>query len=107
MWERCWSIGRGVLQLSNKEFYALTPRQYHLLLDRHEKEVEHNEFLFGQLCATFVNWSMHSPKESLKATDFMPSKWLDTPTVKRRRKPSAKVLAAQVKAAFSSLHLQP
>ena len=68
-----------MLSLSDEEFYALTPRQYNLLLKRHEEQVKHTESLMGILAATFANytanWSMTPPKHGLqkKPAEFMPS----------------------------------
>lgn len=71
MWEYLWSTAREVLKLSAAEFWELTPRQYHLLLERHRDKQKHTEWLVGVLTSTVVNWSMvPAPKEPLRPRDF-------------------------------------
>jgi len=93
-----------VLGLSDGDFYSLTPRQFYLLLEQAEQEREYKEFLFGQLCAVMGNYSTTQLKEPLKPSDFMPSKWLDKPKLKRIRKPKQDpFIADKVRAFFDPL----
>ncbi len=87
--------------LTDDEFYSLTPRQFHLLLEQYEHKVEHTEMLAGIISSTVANWSMGSPKKPLSHTDFMPSQWAKEKPI-RHRKPTAKQLAARVRAAFEA-----
>jgi hypothetical protein len=66
-------MGRVVLGLTDQQFFDLTPRQFHLLLDQHRERTKHEEWMVGILAATIANFSGHPPKEPLKPTDFMPS----------------------------------
>ncbi len=66
-------MARVTLGLSDAEFYALTPRQEMILLDRHFERVKHQEFLFGQLTARVVNHSQRHYEEDVVPADFMPS----------------------------------
>lgn len=68
-----WSFARFNLHLSDREFYALTPRQFGHLSNRHRYQVEHKEFLFGQLTSWVASTGFKSPKEPTTARDFMPS----------------------------------
>lgn len=68
-----WSNARVHLRLSNREFYRLTPRLYHILLDRHKEQIEHTELMTGILAAACVNSSMNPPRKALAPADFMPS----------------------------------
>lgn len=61
------------LGLVEDEFWSLQPRQFAALRRRHERSLEDNEFLFAQLTACVVNFSMARPKQSARAKDFMPS----------------------------------
>ena len=107
----CWSTARCVLRLSDEEFYAITPRQYSLLLRRHEELVKHQEVQTGILAATFANytanWSMAPPKRGLQLqpADFMPSVLTERAArqPRRRRRKSdfndrARAFLAQIKA---------
>lgn len=53
----------------------MTPRQFHLLLDRHREKVEHQELLNGIVASAIANWSMHKLPKPLSAADFMPSRF--------------------------------
>jgi len=78
----------------------MTPRQFHFLLERYERKLEHYEMLAGLVCSTVANWSMAAPKEALKHTDFMPSQWL-----KNAKKPRKKKLmdSDEVREVFKSM----
>jgi hypothetical protein len=93
------------LGLTDDEFYSLTPRQFHLLLEEHQHVVEHQEMLFGIVASTVANWSMHGVKKPLSHTDYMPSQWMKekviTRTRKERQKP--KILAAKIRVLFAGL----
>ena len=56
--------------MSEREFWALTPRKYWLLLERKQESVKEMEWLAGVIASTVANWSMHAPKEALVPQDF-------------------------------------
>ena len=89
-------MARVSLGLSDKAFYALTPRQFHLLVDQHRERVEHQELLTGILASTIANWSMGAPKEPLAPSVFMPCR----ARARRERKPrlNRKQIAVDVRA---------
>jgi hypothetical protein len=60
------------LGLTDRQFYRLTPRQLHLLLDRHREQVDHQELLTGIIAAAVYNSSMNRPKQPLSPKHFMP-----------------------------------
>jgi hypothetical protein len=93
-------VGRVVLHLTDDEFFSLTPRQYHLLLDQHQRITEHDELLTGIIASTVANFSMARLEKPTNAADFMPSVLAKDNQPKKLRKPSAKVLAAKVRAIF-------
>jgi hypothetical protein len=68
-----WSFARINLGLSSTEFFALTPKQFGHLSNRHKYQVEHEEFLFGQLTSWVASTGFKSPKDPTTAKDFMPS----------------------------------
>jgi len=83
-------MARVQLGLTDAEFYALTPRQFHLLVDQHRERVEHQELLTGILASTIANWSMGAPKEPLAPSVFMPcrrgrAKQPKRPRINRKR----------------------
>ena len=67
-------MGRFHLHLTDAEFFALTPRQFHLLLDRHREMTEHQEFLAGIVASAVANFSLGAPKQPLRPKDFMPTR---------------------------------
>lgn len=89
-----------MLGLTAEEFYALTPRQYHLLVATHRKRFEHYELLAGIIASAVANWSFHAPKESLKPRDFMPSR-LASERPERNRL-NRRAIAAQVRFALDN-----
>ena len=92
------------LRLSSAEFYRLTPRQYRLLMDRHQERAEHDELMFGILTSTIVNFKgkMLRNGSEVKPSDYMPI--LQAKERKRKHDPVASAnmisnfLWAQVKA---------
>ncbi len=66
-------MARFHLRLSDSEFFRLTPRQFHLLLARHQEQTEHQEYLSAIIASTVANFSLGAPKKPLKPSDFMPS----------------------------------
>jgi hypothetical protein len=70
-----WSIAIYDLSLTPEQFFALTPRQFDALAKRHERRMEHDEFMLAQLTSCLVNFSMCRPKESVTPKDFMPSQF--------------------------------
>lgn len=87
-----------VLRLSDEEFYSLTPRQYHLLLDRKLEEVKHSEWLTGVVASAVANWSFGGPKEPLQPKDFPLA--LLREDVSKPTRINRKKVAEQIRAAF-------
>jgi len=102
LWDQHWSYARMILHLSDDEFFALTPRQFHILLDRHKENIQHQELQTGILAAVFanytVNWSMNRPKKSVsfKPSDFMPCEMKKTPKKRQTKKAKQKQAEAQM-----------
>jgi hypothetical protein len=92
-----------ILELSDKEFYLLTPRQFHLLLEVRQQQVEYHELLNGLVCSTIANWSMNAPKNPLPCTNFMPTEWAKERKEKVPRKRRKKLNAQQVNDVFRAL----
>lgn len=90
------------LGLTSREFFDLTPRQYHLLLDQDRARLKHDEWQTGILAAAIVNWSMSRPEEPVKPSDFaLPLLRSDLARSKRKRIDRKKI-AAQIRAAFDA-----
>lgn len=99
-----WSFARKRLHLSSDEFYELTPRQLDALVRQHERAIQEEEFLFGQLASLFVNFSMSHPKEPVSAKDFMPSEWAKRASRPSRRRPiNRDLVVAQIKGMMEGL----
>jgi hypothetical protein len=64
----------------------MTPRQFHLLLDRHNIVVQHQELLNGILAACIVNFSMGAPKKFVHPDDFMPTRLRQKANAKKKSK---------------------
>jgi len=60
--------------LTDREFYRLTPRQFHLLVDQHRERIQHQELLTGILASEIANRSMRPPDKWLPPSHFMPSR---------------------------------
>jgi hypothetical protein len=57
------------LHLTDRQFGALTPRQFYHLLDRHRETMNLQKRLFGIVAAAVANFSGHASKQ-LDASDF-------------------------------------
>jgi hypothetical protein len=81
--------------LTADQFFALTPRQFHVLTDAYEArrkyEEWHREFLNGIVAANIVNWSFSHPKRAAAPSDFMPSRITGKGKKSRRADPKAVV----------------
>jgi hypothetical protein len=51
----------------------MTPRQFHLLWDRHREDLLHREMVQAFTTAAVINHSFSPPKERAQAGDFMPN----------------------------------
>ena len=67
-----WARARYHLRLSSKEFWCLTPRQFHLLWEEHREHMVHTEMLQGWTTAAVVNSSPYR-REGVSALQYMPS----------------------------------
>jgi hypothetical protein len=76
------------LGLAEVEFWKMTPRQFDALARRHrakrQREVEHAEFLFGQLTAMVGNTGIRGWKDVRTTDEFMPSRHMGKPAKPRR-----------------------
>jgi hypothetical protein len=90
-----------LLGLTDEEFFHMTPRQFHLLLEQYRHKTEYAEMLNGLVCSTVANWSMSAPKKPLTHVDFMPSAWLKG--TKEKKKRVRKLNAEQVGNVFKDL----
>jgi hypothetical protein len=79
------------LGLTDAEFYALTPRQYYMLVDTFRKSVEHSELLGGIIAANIANWSMYAPKTAMKPADYMPSKIAEREPAGASKRPKQRI----------------
>jgi hypothetical protein len=95
--------------LSDREFWAYTPRQLDALRKAYLLEREDTEFLFGQLTAAVINFAQRRPSESVKPSDFMPSvlrkkaaaRLVDVEMTDERREHIAKKLHKQLNRVFA------
>jgi hypothetical protein len=69
LWQDTWSSARIHLRLTDRQFGAITPRQFYQLLDRHRETVNLQKSLFGIVAAAVANFSGHASKH-LHASDF-------------------------------------
>lgn len=89
------------LGLTDDEFYALTPRQYQLLLDRHEERERHSEWMFGVLAATVANFSQGAPEKALQPKDFPFLRLRDQEPATRNRRPQRQMVADKLRMFFT------
>lgn len=75
-WDDLWAVARYDLGISEQEFWALTPRQFNLLVERHEEaqtaQFKRDALFFGSvICAQLNLWrGKHDP--ALKPVDIFP-----------------------------------
>jgi hypothetical protein len=89
-----------VLKLSNREFYELTPRQYHLLLDKHREQIKHTEWLTGVIASAIANWSHWAPEVAMRPMDFALPTLRGDRRLNRAPRLNRKTIAADIRAAF-------
>lgn len=79
---------------------------FHLLIEKYDKQVEHNELLFGQLTSTVINWGFCRPQNPTKASDFMPSEWVkqQQEPIKKTHKVDYKKLDRQIDNVFGAIY---
>jgi hypothetical protein len=91
-----------ILGLSAEQFYELTPRQYHLLLDRHREREKHKEWLAGVVAAAVANFGMGAPKEAIRPADFPLMLIQDTKPKPKRRRINRQRIAQNIREAFNN-----
>ena len=69
-----WAVGRYDLKLTEEEFWGLTLREFGLLIERYNAEVERQDFRVGLLCSVLANIYRDDKRRSEPFTpqDFMP-----------------------------------
>ena len=70
-----WSFARYHLRLSDRGFFALTPKQFADLKRQHRNHVESTELLFAQLTSWVANTGFRTTDKPVSTVDFMPSQW--------------------------------
>jgi hypothetical protein len=70
--ENLWATARYDLGLSTSDFYALTPRQFHLLAEAHRKRLAHQEMIQAYTTAAIINYSLAAPDDPAQPIQFMP-----------------------------------
>jgi hypothetical protein len=94
--------------LSDREFWAYTPRQLDSLRKAYLQEREDTEFLFGQLTAAVINFSERRPSQSVRPGDFMPcemrkkARLANVEITEDRREKIAKKLHRQLNRVFAA-----
>lgn len=70
-WPDLRASARVELGLSDDEWRAMTPREFHALRKVYVKSLRHLELVVGQVCATVKNHSMNPGKQWAQATDYV------------------------------------
>ena len=98
-----WANARFHLGLSDEGFLDLQPRQYFLLMEKHNEQTRHNELLAGIIASTVANFSPYPPKKPLSAAVFMPSEQANKPAkAKRRTRKDREATASIVRAMLTA-----
>jgi hypothetical protein len=79
-WPEAWANARHILRLTDEEWLSYTPRMVQALSRLRLESVRQTEWMFAQIAANVVNWSMSAPKTPAKADSFMLHPW-DLPEV--------------------------
>lgn len=72
---RVWSRARIHLRLSEREFWASTPRQLQYLWRAHEESLAHSEYLTGLVASAVMNFSMSHPEKRIEPHDLFGTRW--------------------------------
>lgn len=74
-WPALWAMGRSDLGLSAAEFWALTPLQFHYLVERWQERSERDLFRSALICAVVAECHRDRKKRKKPFTpaDFMPA----------------------------------
>ena len=88
-------MARFHLRLSDEEFGALTPRQFHLLLARHREKTDQEHYLAALIASTVANFSLGAPKKPLRPSDFMPTRSVVKSA--KKREPSRRLIARNIR----------
>ena len=77
-----WAIGRYDLKLNEEEFWGLTLKEFGLLVERYNAEIERQDFRVALVCALIANIYRDDKRhpEPFTPQDFLP----DYGTVVRR-----------------------
>jgi hypothetical protein len=81
-WLEAWANARQILHLSDEEWLSYTPRMTQTLSRLRLESVRQTEWMFAQVAANVVNWSMSAPRTAVKPESFMLHPW-DLPEVKQ------------------------
>lgn len=65
-----WSFARADLGLGEAEFWSSTLRMLYWLGRRLCERRHREEYLFAQLCAIGINYSMQAPRKPARVEDF-------------------------------------
>ena len=87
--------------MTAEEFFAMTPRQFHALAERHRWGQERNELLFAQLTAVVHNTGFRTTEKPIEVREFMPSQWGKLAR-KKRRNESRKAVADGIRKAMGA-----
>lgn len=95
-----WAQARICLRLSSEEFWALTPRQFHLLFDQYRKTLVHREMLHGFTTAAVKNASPWVKDDPAIPLHYMPNHpdFGGTSEAARREAEAAKLTPEQQRA---------
>ena len=70
-WADLRAAARVELGLTDEEWLAMTPREFHALRKVYVKSLRHLELVVGQVCATVKNHSMNPGKQWAQAMDYV------------------------------------
>jgi hypothetical protein len=94
-------MARVVLRISDDEFFSYTPREFYVLIDQHDIQTQHTEFLFAQIVSYQINYGFCTPKQPVTTKEFMPCFFDEHPVRQRKLKVNHQRLANEVRTAFS------
>ena len=69
-----WAYAQVRLGLSREQFFRLQARQLNALIRQDRNRREEQEFLFAQLAAAVINFSMCHPEKPVQIDALMPSR---------------------------------
>lgn len=86
-WEQYYAFARFHLQIKAREFFALTPRLFRLLVEQWRRQRRYEVEMLAVLRADVINGGMRGPREPVSYQDLLPPEPPRSGAPQRRPRP--------------------